>query len=268
MKNLGKNVINILIGMVIAIFLITALLWFLNRSFFEHPPLQQDVQRQLGQNQKPEHTQINITNLSPGIPETDNDFTDSNWNGKEEVDSNDPIGNAIVQSTTPSKASSNSEKSSFIQGNSTPAISKNGNISPDSFTPETKTVNQVASKAKEKSNTDKKIEYGDDKLGHLIRHIEKKDLEGKKTSQEIGFINRQEGKKYLLQMGSFQTAHEAQNQKEKLHNLGISSQVRQTQVYGQTYYRVMSTETYDKNSAQTYKLQLRNKGIDSSLLLQ
>lgn len=254
MKNLGRNLINILIGMVIAIFLIAALLWFLNRAFFEHPPLQKDVNPR---NQETEHAHINVANLSPGLSETDSNFDDSSANDEGKIDSNDPIGAVIDQSVS----SRESE---------TPLASKAENNSAQINRPSTasKPANRTQTfvETKEKSRSAKKLDHSDDKLGNLIAHLGKKDLERKKA--EGLEAARQNGKNYHLQIGSFQTSGEAQNRKAKLHTLGIASEIQQIQVKGQTYYRVLSIKNYDKNSADAYALQLKGKGIDSLLLPQ
>ncbi|QRN40900.1 MAG: hypothetical protein GKC53_01850 [Neisseriaceae bacterium] len=258
MKDFGKKILSMIIGMVIATFLIVILLWFINRSVLEHD---------FSAKKKDPNIPIATINISKDKqqPETlhpadfNNGISSSDLTNSQIFSQNnnfDPTSHIEYNSDT--KHYPDFDFSEVQNNDSNNINSKTSNKNNIEIQDKNINVNKPAKKiippAKEPNN--------EDTIGNLINNINSRKI-SQRTEQKTGT-----GKKYKVQIGSYKTPQEASKQKARLIMMDINSTVVKVNINGQDYYRVMTIQPVSKEQAYQIKSTLKNKNIDSLIISQ
>lgn len=286
MSDFIKKVFYIIIGMLIAVFIIGGALWFINEQFLTRSPFkEQEVpitakrsQGSLTQDyyltpQNEQSRPNEITSLS----HNDDTFFDT----AEETISQAEANSSSTSVDTPTSIDRNKEHANPLQPaqvinqrakeeeKDVVALPKPTN--PGSGTEPAIDHKTDAAKAninKPEDNSLAKEQKEGDHLGQLIQNIQNKVSNTEKIKVDHPTTEKKAEANYLIQMGSYQSEAEAERQKAHLLILNVPARVNKVKVNDKDFFRVVSAKKFSKKQAEQIKSTLQSQHINSILILE
>ncbi|MFH4415732.1 MAG: SPOR domain-containing protein [Neisseriaceae bacterium] len=261
MKDFGKKIMSVIVGMLLATFSIGALLWFVNRYMFSRPPVQTDAPNStVIQPQKAESTNSDslaeLTNLggfdsskTTSTSEETNEFQiesePRDSSSVSETSSANPAAKSAATKVSPSEqASSSSDHNPQQRGAVGHSIRSPIHLGIGSSVTPVKHAGQSPTPPISK-----------DRIGSLIKELDRHKASSLTSTRS-----------YQIQMGAYRDPKEADRQRAHLLILNVSAQVIKVKVNGQDYYRVISAKPLTKEQALQIQSALRAQRIDSIVL--
>lgn len=286
MSDFIKKVFYIIIGMLIAVFIIGGALWFINEQFLTRSPFkEQEVpitakrsQGSLTQDyyltpQNEQSRPNEITSLSHN--------TDTFFDTAEETISQAEANSSSTSVDTPTSIDRNKEHANPLQPaqvinqrakeeeKDVVALPKPTN--PGSGTEPAIDHKTDAAKAninKPEDNSLAKEQKEGDHLGQLIQNIQNKVSNTEKIKVDHPTTEKKAEANYLIQMGSYQSEAEAERQKAHLLILNVPARVNKVKVNDKDFFRVVSAKKFSKKQAEQIKSTLQSQHINSILILE
>lgn len=284
MSDFIKKVFYIIIGMLIAVFIIGGALWFINEQFLTRSPFkEQEVpitakrsQGSLTQDyyltpQNEQSRPNEITSLSHN--------TDTFFDTAEETISQAEANSSSTSVDTPTSIDRNKEHANPLQPaqvinqrakeeeKDVVALPKPTN--PGSGTEPAIDHKTDAAKAninKPEDNSLAKEQKEGDHLGQLIQNIQNKVSNTEKIKVDHPTTEKKAEANYLIQMGSYQSEAEAERQKAHLLILNVPARVNKVKVNDKDFFRVASAKKFSKKQAEQIKSTLQSQHINSILI--
>lgn len=284
MSDFIKKVFYIIIGMLIAVFIIGGALWFINEQFLTRSPFkEQEVpitakrsQGSLTQDyyltpQNEQSRPNEITSLSHN--------TDTFFDTAEETISQAEANSSSTSVDTPTSIDRNKEHANPLQQaqvinqrakeeeKDVVALPKPTN--PGSGTEPAIDHKTDAAKAninKPEDNSLAKEQKEGDHLGQLIQSIQNKVPNTEKIKVDHPTTEKKAEANYLIQMGSYQSEAEAERQKAHLLILNVPARVNKVKVNDKDFFRVVSAKKFSKKQAEQIKSTLQSQHINSILI--
>ena len=305
MSDFIKKIFYVIIGMLIAVFIIGGALWFINKQFFTRSPFKEQEtpitekhpQESLTkdyyltpQNEQPmpnETTSDEIASDETTSPSYDNDDDDAFFDtAKETINKAEANSSSVSVNTLPNK-DQNKEHTNHLRSSKTidqgakktinqgtkekkdvvdlPKPTNPGNGTEPAIDKKADAAKANINKLKDNSLKKEKKEEHDD-LGRLIQDIQKKGSNTAKIKADHLATEKRAEANYLIQMGSYQSEAEAERQKAHLLILNVPVRVNKVKVNDKDFFRVVSAKKFSKIQAEQIKSTLQSQHINSILI--
>lgn len=282
MSDFIKKVFYIIIGMLIAVFIIGGALWFINKQLLTRSPFREQETSVVAKGSQEPLTQDyyltsqneqSRSNETTSLSHNDNTFFDTS---EEKISQAEANLSSISVNTSPS-IDQNEKHADRLQP--APVIINQGAKRQEIITlpkptnPESGTRPIIHHKVdKKKVNINEAKAHGlakkqeEDHLGQLIQIIQNKAINTQKIKVDRPTAEKKVEANYLIQTGSYQSEAEAERQKAHLLILNIPARVNKVKVNGEEFFRVVSAKKFSKEQAQQIKSALQSQRINSILI--
>lgn len=285
MSDFIKKVFYIIIGMLIAVFIIGGALWFINEQFLTRSPFKEQEAPITAKHSQGSLTQDyyltpqdeqSKANETTSLSHNDDAFFDT----AEETISQAEANSSPASVNTPPSTDQNKKHADRLQpaqiiNQGTKEEEKDIVALPKPANPGIGTEPAVAHKADAakaninnapENNSLAKEQKEEDHLGKLIQNIQNKVPNTEKIKVDHPTTEKKAEANYLIQIGSYQSEAEAERQKAHLLILNVPARVKKVKVNGEEFFRVVSVKKFSKKQAEQIKSTLQSQRINSILI--
>jgi sporulation related domain len=284
MSDFIKKVFYIIIGMLIAVFIIGGALWFINEQFLTRSPFkEQEVpitakhsQGSLTQDYylTPQNEQSRPNEITSLSHNTDTFFDTAEETISQAAADSSSTSVNTSPSTDQSKKHTNHLQQAQVINQRAKEEEKDVVALPKPTNPGSGTEPAIdhktdAAKAninKPEDNSLAKEQKEGDHLGQLIQNIQNKVSNTEKIKVDHPTTEKKAEANYLIQMGSYQSEAEAERQKAHLLILNVPARVNKVKVNDKDFFRVVSAKKFSKKQAEQIKSTLQSQHINSILI--